>query len=388
MISRETLGSHFPLRKLGDIAVFLDHMRRPVKEAEREPGPYPYYGANGIQGSIDSYLFDEPLILLAEDGGHFDDPERGIAYRVTGKTWVNNHAHVLRPRPEADWAYLTRVLENYDVSPFISGTTRGKLTKGQAEKIVVPLPPLPEQRRIAAILDQADALRAKRRAALAQLDEMAQAIFVEMFGAAPYGQYTLLGDCAVEFRYGTSNKSDIEGRPTLRIPNVIRNQIDLDDLKNVPVTDAEFRRLQLRPNDVLFVRTNGNPDNVGRCAWVDEDLGSEIGLSPSDFIFASYLIRARLNPERLRGVFTQAYFSTPDGRNQIREYAKTSAGQFNINTESLGALKVPLVPISAQSVFETRLRAVLECRRHHEAHATQLDSLFASLQHRAFNGEL
>jgi type I restriction enzyme S subunit len=141
-----------------------------------------HYGANGLQGSIDSFLFDEPLVLLAEDGGHFENPDRGIAYRVFGKTWVNNHAHVLRPTSSLDLNYLCRVLENYDVTPFVTGTTRGKLTKGGASEIPIPLPPLPEQRRIAAILDQADAIRAKRREALGELDQLTQSIFIQMFG--------------------------------------------------------------------------------------------------------------------------------------------------------------------------------------------------------------
>ena len=120
------------------------------------PRRYPYYGANGQQGTIANFIFDEPLVLLAEDGGHFENPDRGIAYRISGKTWVNNHAHVLRPKADIDLAYLCRVLENYDVTPFVTGTTRGKLTKGGASEIPIPLPPLHEQRRIAAILDKAD----------------------------------------------------------------------------------------------------------------------------------------------------------------------------------------------------------------------------------------
>src|SRR5207253_5180076 len=118
----------------------------------------------------DGYIFNEPLVLLAEDGGHFTDPQRGIAYRISGKTWVNNHAHVLRPKADTDLAYLCRVLENYDVTPFITGTTRGKLTQAGAAEIVIPLPPLAEQRRIAEVLDKAEAVRAKRRAALAKID--------------------------------------------------------------------------------------------------------------------------------------------------------------------------------------------------------------------------
>ncbi len=182
MITRQSIRGAFPIVKLGDLVQFLDHKRRPITASDRITGPYPYYGANGQQDSVASYLFDEPLVLLAEDGGHFDDPGRGIAYRIQGKSWVNNHAHVIRAREGLHLAYLCRVLENYDVRPYISGTTRAKLTKGQAEKIEIPLPSQETQQRIAAILDQADMLRQKRRKSLTQLSQLGQAIFVEMFG--------------------------------------------------------------------------------------------------------------------------------------------------------------------------------------------------------------
>jgi len=182
VISRNSFDGRFPLVKLGNAVEFLDHLRRPVKESERRPGPYPYFGANGQQGTIDGYIFDEPLVLLAEDGGHFDEPDKGIAYRISGKTWVNNHAHVLRPKPGVDLAFVCRVLENYDVSPFITGTTRGKLTKSGASEIVLPLPPLSEQRRISGILDKAEVVRAKRRVALTKIEILPQAIFLKLFG--------------------------------------------------------------------------------------------------------------------------------------------------------------------------------------------------------------
>lgn len=151
--------SYWPAVPLGSVVEFLDHRRKPVKASERVAGPYPYYGANGQQGTIDSYIFDEPLLLLAEDGGHFDDPTRGIAYRISGKSWVNNHAHVLRMMPELDLNYAYAALSNMDVRKYITGTTRAKLTKSGAASIEIPLPPIDEQRRIASILDQANALR-------------------------------------------------------------------------------------------------------------------------------------------------------------------------------------------------------------------------------------
>jgi len=113
-----------PCVALAECCEFLDHIRKPVKESERVNGPYPYFGANGQQGWINGYLFDEPLVLLAEDGGHFSNPERGIAYKINGKTWVNNHAHVLRPiKGIVDVDYLAHALKNKDVRRHLSGST-------------------------------------------------------------------------------------------------------------------------------------------------------------------------------------------------------------------------------------------------------------------------
>lgn len=169
---------------------------------------------------------------------------------------------------------------------------------GRLKELRIPLPSLPEQRRIAEILDKADALRAKRRAALAQLDTLIQSIFLDMFGdpsTNPKGwSRQTLTELGAEFRYGSSNKSAAVGKPALRIPNVVAGSIDVSNLTMVPVTEDEFERLRLRDGDLLFVRTNGNPEYVGRCAVF---LGREVAHSgfPSDqFIFASYLIRARL----------------------------------------------------------------------------------------------
>ena len=120
----------FPRLTLSDCCEFLENFRRPVKARERISGPYPYFGANGQQGWIDDYLFDEPLVLLAEDGGHFSTPERGIAYKISGKIWVNNHAHVLRPMEGVITVdYLSYALRNKDVRRHLSGSTFGRRWK-------------------------------------------------------------------------------------------------------------------------------------------------------------------------------------------------------------------------------------------------------------------
>ena len=189
-----------PWAALAECCEFLDHIRRPVKESDRVDGPYPYFGANGQQGWINDYLFDEPLVLLAEDGGHFSNPERGIAYKINGKTWVNNHAHVLRPREGViDVDYLAHALKNKDVRRHLSGSTRDKLTKAGACQIEIPLPPLEDQRRIAAILDKSHSIQGL----LLQRHRMLQALINSML-ISDFGSPTewplkwkmqKLGDC-------------------------------------------------------------------------------------------------------------------------------------------------------------------------------------------------
>ncbi|WP_338094131.1 restriction endonuclease subunit S [Methanorbis furvi] len=174
----------WPMVRLGDVCDILDSQRVPVTESKRVKGPYPYYGANGIQDYINDYIFDGELVLLAEDGGYFGDKTRPIAYRVSGKCWVNNHAHVLRPKQDShlDIDYLNYSLMYYDVSKLINGTTRSKLNQAAVRRMTIPLPPLPEQQRIAAVLDHISSLIALRKAQIEKLDMLVKARFVEMFG--------------------------------------------------------------------------------------------------------------------------------------------------------------------------------------------------------------
>jgi type I restriction enzyme S subunit len=182
MISQSIVASHWPTSRLGEVVEFLDHLRQPITAKDRSSGPYPYYGANGQQDSVDGWIFDEPLVLLAEDGGNFEDASRPIAYPIDGKCWVNNHAHVLRPGARIVRDFLYWQLAFYNVTPFISGSTRAKLNKGAAERIPLALPPLAEQQRLAGILNKADAIRRKRQEAIVLTEQLLRSTFLEMFG--------------------------------------------------------------------------------------------------------------------------------------------------------------------------------------------------------------
>ena len=130
---------------LEDCCDILDSMRVPITAANREEGPYPYYGANGIQDHVAGYLFDDELVLLAEDGGNFGSKERPIAYRVSGKCWVNNHAHVLKPKDGLNVDYLCFSLMFYNTDGLVNGATRQKLTQAMMRKMLIPKRTISEQ---------------------------------------------------------------------------------------------------------------------------------------------------------------------------------------------------------------------------------------------------
>lgn len=144
---------------LGEAVEFLDGKRKPIKESERAKmrGIYPYYGASGIVDYVNDYLFDEDLILLGEDGENILSRNTRLAFRVKGKIWVNNHAHVLRIRAGYDINFLTDYLESLDYSLYNSGTAQPKLNKYTCEKIPVLKPSKYEQHIIAEVLSDMDA---------------------------------------------------------------------------------------------------------------------------------------------------------------------------------------------------------------------------------------
>ncbi|MBP0047634.1 restriction endonuclease subunit S [Marinobacterium sp. AK62] len=144
--------------RLGEIVEVLDSQRKPITKAARKSGPYPYYGASGIVDYVDGYLFDEPLVLVGEDGAKWDKGE-ATAFSISGKSWVNNHAHVLRPRREAVTdEYLVYYITAADLSPYITGMTVPKLNQARLASIPVATPCLEEQHRIVQKVDELMAL--------------------------------------------------------------------------------------------------------------------------------------------------------------------------------------------------------------------------------------
>lgn len=165
-----------------DCCEILDSQRKPVTESERIPGMYPYYGANGIQGTINQYIFDDKLVLVAEDGGHFGSKIKPIAYLVNGKCWVNNHAHVLRAKKGFLAEYICYSLMFYKIEGYINGATRQKLTQAALRKLIIPKRTVEYQKAIVDRLELVKCIIEKKQNIINELDLLIKSRFVEMFG--------------------------------------------------------------------------------------------------------------------------------------------------------------------------------------------------------------
>jgi len=260
---------------------------------------------------------------------------------------------------------------------------QASISKDQLLDLSLPLPPLPEQRRIAAILDHADAVRAKRRRALALLDGLTQAIFLDMFGdpAINDRQWPIvkISDLLSSTQYGTSKKAGLIGAfPIIRMNNIdYSGRFDFTDLKYIDLERSETDRFLVRNGDILFNRTN-SPELVGKTG---------VFRSSIPMAYAGYLIRLRVN-EHADPEYISGFLNSTFGKITLRCMCKSIIGMANINAKEVQTIKIPCPPLPLQRQFSSRAAAVERLKSAQRASLAKLDSLFASLQHRAFRGEL
>jgi type I restriction enzyme S subunit len=145
-------------KTLGELAENLDSMRKPITSGLRDPGDIPYYGASGIVDYVKDYIFDGDFLLVSEDGANLLARSTPIAFSISGKSWVNNHAHVLKFETYAERRYVEYYLNSIDLTPYISGAAQPKLNQKNLNGISIPNPSPEEKERIVAILDKFDAL--------------------------------------------------------------------------------------------------------------------------------------------------------------------------------------------------------------------------------------
>ena len=254
---------------------------------------------------------------------------------------------VLSPRSDTDSRFLYHLVCSHSVRgravARMEGSTGRQRVPDQVfvDQLLVPKPPPAEQAAIARTLDAVDTALMRTRDTVQHLDDLQRAILEDAFTNLE-AEYCRLGRFATDVRYGTSAASNdkAHGNPVLRIPNVVGNRLALNDLAFVELSEPDVKRLRLANGDLLLVRTNGNPNYVGR---------SVVFRHPDDrtWVYASYLICVRLNDDLLPD-FVNTYLGLKRGRRQLLQRVTTSAGNYNINANSIRLIRVPVPPPDEQ----------------------------------------
>lgn len=249
-------GSDFPdweEKRLEDVVEFLDEKRKPLEAGKRVAGKYPYYGASGIIDYVEDYIFDEELILLSEDGANILDRNYRVCFLAKGKYWVNNHAHVMKAKKGNLNYFICEELETFDYRKYNSGGAQPKLNQASCRSIVVKIPSLPEQQKIADFLSTIDTVIEKQQATVSAWEERKKGVMQKLFSQEvrfkaddgsdfPDWEEKRLGDM-VEFINGRAYKQDellASGKYiVLRVGNLFTNDsyyysdLELDEDKYI-----------------------------------------------------------------------------------------------------------------------------------------------------------
>lgn len=290
--------------------------------------------------------------------------------------------------PRYVWYVLNSGASKAFVKTIVGASTYPNLKWSLYGSHPIPLPPLPEQRRIVEILDKADALRAKRRAALAQLDILTQSIFLDMFGdpatnSKGWRESILLGDAA-DIVSGVTKGRKLDGKNTRTVPylavvNVQDRALDLSVVKSIEATEEEIQRYRLKRNDLLLTE-GGDPDKLGRGTLWNDEL--------PECIHQNHVFRVRLRSEELTPLVLNWLVGSQRGKKYFLRSAKQTTGIASINMTQLRGFPLLVPPLPLQRDFANRIASIEKLITTNRASVAKLDTLFASLQHRAFLGEL
>jgi type I restriction enzyme S subunit len=253
------------------------------------------------------------------------------------------------------------------LSRLATGSTFKSVTKSDLQLLDIPVPTIEEQRKIATVLHNIDQAIQMTDEIIEQANNVKSGVIQHVFregvqehesfnetksGKVPNEwEMARFEEIIEETRYGTDTKSNTngDGYPTLRIPNVVEKRITVDDLKYTPLSDEELDRLKLKENDILVIRTNGNPDYVGRCATFSERV--------EPFVFASYLIRVRVDESTVRPEYIREFLNSPRGRSEMAGWIRSSAGNYNLSVGAMEKFQVPIPSLEEQDEIVGKIEA-------------------------------
>ena len=327
---------------INDCCEILDSQRIPVTESERIKGPYPYYGANGIQDYVDNYIFDDELVLVAEDGGHFGSRTKPIAYRVSGKCWVNNHAHVLKPKDFINVDYLCYALMFYDTGELIKGATRQKLNQKDLRSMKIPNLNIKEQLVIVKELNNIFNAINISNEKLEYFDELIKSRFIELFGTIDMSlqdeNWKPLSELSKIYTVttpSTSNEENWNGNILWVTPAELN--IDsfyiFDTERKITNVGKRSKSLDLMPVGTVLLSTRAP---IGKVAIVAKPMCCNQG-------FKNFFLNEKMNPIFLYVLLKHNtdYLNSLGTGTTFKEISKTCAGK----------IKVPCPNIDLQNEF-------------------------------------
>lgn len=414
----EIPGNWIWIRLGNNYAICLDKFRKPInakERAERE-GDIPYYGATGQVGWIDDFLTNEELVILGEDGAPFLNPFKNKAYMISGKAWVNNHAHILKSNfGSVGNEFLLYYLNQFDFSDYVSGTTRLKLTQKQMNNIPIPLPPLSEQQRITEkikgllnkiadaeqLIEEVKISFDIRRASI--LENAFQGDFGK--GFLGYGEDTLLSRAQKETPYeipenwqwtklgeianfingdrgkNYPNKAEFleEGIPFINTGHLKDGLVDFTNM--LYISEEKYTQLRsgkVNNHDVLYCLRGNTLGKTGIVKGIDKGA------------IASSLVIMRPN-DKIDSKFLYYYLISPLGRVMIKLHDNGSA-QPNLSVKNVKEFIIPLPSIDEQKIIveklESLLNNMLEENNLAKSAETQLKILKQSILSKVFRGKL
>lgn len=396
--------------KLGMVVEILDSMRIPVNNSERRSRIegkladelFPYYGATGEVGKIDGYLFNEELIALGEDGVPFFDHLKNKAYLLKGKTWVNNHAHVLKGWPNGlNNRFLLHYLNQFDYQDYVNGGTRLKLTQANMRKIPVPLPPLAEQQIIA---DKLEALLAQVTTIKFHLEcipDILKNFRQSVLTAAVSGKLTEEWRKTVPAQWKELKLLDvIQGKPrnghspkgvgyetpyrNLTLSATTSGQFVENQYKYIDLNIDSDSYLWVKHGDILIQRAN-SIDYVGVSAiYEGED---------NQYVYPDLMMKCSPNTEKVLGKYLYLALSSHKVRKYFRDNATGTSGNMpKINQQVVSNAPISLPPLDEQQKIVRRVEEFFTLAEHVEQQAnsalTRVNSLTSSILAKAFCGEL
>ena len=340
------------VKKLGEVCEILDSLRKPVTKKDRREGIYPYYGASGIQDYVDSYIFDGRYLLVGEDGAKWGASDKS-AYIIEGKSWVNNHAHILKVNSIINDKLLEYYLVFKDLSEYITGAIVPKLTQQALRSIPIPIPPLPEQSRIVEELDLLSNIIEKKRQQLSELDNLAQSIFYDMFGDPVTNEkgwevkrldMIVSKDCPISYGIVQPGEDVMDGIPIVRPIDLIDTYVRVYGLKKTKEEISKAYKRTILRGDELLLCVRGT---TGLSALATEELkGCNVtrGIVPLFFDdhnrWFIYLLLKQKSMLRIIGELTYGI--------ALKQ----------INIKDLRSLPIILPPLNLQQLFAKKIEAI------------------------------